>query len=314
MEYAALGTSGLVSSVIGLGGGSSSRFGLARGGTRANALTLIRTAVASGITFFDGAGLCGGVDELLAEGLGLSRNDVLLSTKIHLGPDPMPLTKVRAIDRACSWLARRTGTTCQGPVVRRRVERTLKALRTDRIDLLHLHAVTPRQYGRSAAEIMPELLKLKDEGKIRAIGISEGFLSDPAHAMLRAALVEPYADSIMVGYNLANPSAAESVFPAAAKTGVGVVGMFALRGLFLLHRNSSDPSAAYRKILEEAGITSLAELAYRYCRHQPGLDVVLTGTGDLEHLHKNIAAVLSPPLPDSVLALLRAATLQGDLA
>ncbi len=61
--------SGLVTSVIGLGGGSSGRFGLTKGGTRADAVRLIRSALDHGITFFDGAGICGGVDELLAEGL-----------------------------------------------------------------------------------------------------------------------------------------------------------------------------------------------------------------------------------------------------
>ncbi|HKH28881.1 MAG TPA: aldo/keto reductase, partial [Sphingomicrobium sp.] len=54
-------------------------------------------------------------------------------------------------------------------------------------------------------------------------------------------------------------------------------------------------------VAEEAGI-SLSELAYRYCRHQAEIDVVLTGTGDPAHLRQNIAAALAPPLPDSVLA------------
>ena len=41
---------------------------------------------------------------------------------------------------------------------------------------------------------------------------------------------------------------------------------------------------------------SLPEAAYRYCRHEPGIDVVLTGTGKLEHLQANVAALLKPPL------------------
>lgn len=302
MDYIPLGSSGLVSSVIGLGGGSSGRFGLAKGGTRADAVKLIRTALDLGITFFDGAGLSGGVDELLAEGLGNARKDVLLGTKIHLGPEPSMLSDSAIAHRASAWIARRRGTVCSGAGVRRRVERTLTALRTDMIDILTLHAVTPSQYGRTTAEVMPALEKLKSEGKIRAIGISEGFLSDPAHAMLRAALVEPCVDALMVGFNPANPSAAETVLPQAAKAGVGTIGMFALRGLGVSVRTTTEaaqPPESCREIMAESGISNLAELAYRFCRHQPGMDVVLTGTGNPDHLRENVAAVLAPPLSAS---------------
>ena len=108
---------------------------------------------------------------------------------------------------------------------------TLKALRTDRIDLLHLHAVTPRQLPLAAARILPELAKMKAEGKIRAIGITEAFLADPGHVMLSQAVKDARFDAIMTGFNPANPSASEVVIPTATKSGMGVIGMFAFRGL-----------------------------------------------------------------------------------
>jgi L-galactose dehydrogenase len=296
MEYARLGRSGLVCSIVGLGGGSSGRFGLKKGGTRSDAIRLISTALDQGITFFDGAGLSGGVDALLAEGLGDRRQDVVLSTKVHLGPDTIPFTNMKLANRTSSWIARRFGSVCSGPALRRRVEQTLRTLRTDRIDVLHLHAVSQRQYPLAVSKVLPELLKLKDEGKLRAIGVTEGFLSDPNHEMLRAASAEAHFDVIMVGFNISNSSAAESVLPTAKKAGVGVVGMFALRQLI----DTADAHELSR-VAEEAGI-SLSELAYRYCRHQAEIDVVLTGTGDPDHLRQNIAAALAPPLPDSVLA------------
>ena len=150
MEYVRLGRSELVSSVLGLGGGSSGRCGLTKGGTKADAIRLIRRAVDQGITFFDGAGVAGGVDELLAEGLAGCHADVLISTKVHLGPDPIPFTRMRLANQASSWLARRRGWVCSAATLRKRVEQTLRALRTDRIDVLHLHAVSPRQYPRAA--------------------------------------------------------------------------------------------------------------------------------------------------------------------
>jgi L-galactose dehydrogenase len=312
MDYVRLGRSGVVCSVLGLGGGSSGRFGLTKGGSKSDALRLIRTALDHGITFFDGAGISGGVDELLAEGLADRRNGVVLSTKVHLGPDPVPFTTMRLANWASSGLARRVGSVCSGPVLRKRVERTLTALRTDRIDVLHLHAVSPRQYPLAVTRVLPELLKMKDEGKLRAIGITESFLSDPDHQMLRAACIDAHFDVIMVGFNVRKSGAAEFVLPAANEAGTGVISMFALRQLL----GGAAGANGLRQILEETGM-SLPELAYRYCRHQAGIDVVLTGTGNPAHLRQNIAAALAPPLPESVrdrLRQLSAAPDQADAA
>jgi L-galactose dehydrogenase len=300
MEYVRLGKSGLVSSVIGLGGGSSGRFGLTKGATKSEALKLIREALNLGITLFDGAGLCGGVDELLRDGLSGSREGVLISTKVHLGPDPIPFSAVRNANRASSSIARHFGLVCSPSTLRRRVEHALKVLRTDRIDVLHLHAVSPRQYPPAVERAVPLLMKMKAEGKLRAIGITEQYLRDPGHEMLREAVKNPSLDTVMVGFNLRNRSAADFVLPAAAKAGIGVIGMFAVRAL------GQEPDKELNDIIADASAAALPELAYRYCRHQRGMDIVLTGTGDPEHLRKNVEAVLSPPLPKPVLRRLEA--------
>jgi aryl-alcohol dehydrogenase-like predicted oxidoreductase len=41
------------------------------------------------------------------------------------------------------------------------------------------------------------------------------------------------------------------------------------------------------------------DAAYRFVRHEPGVDVVLFGTGDPEHLRTNIYSILKPPLPEA---------------
>lgn len=297
MDYVQLGETGLVSSVIGLGGGSSGQFGLAKGGTRSDALRLIQMAIDEGITFFDGSGICGSVDEVLADGLGARRNDVLISTKVHLGPEPLFFTTSSFANKASSWRARRRGLVTTGAVIRARVERALRALRTDRIDVLHLHAVSGRQYPLVVGRILPELQKLKDEGKVRVIGLTEEFLKDPSHEMLRAAVADKCVDTIMVGFNLRNPTAGETVIPAAKRGGMGTIGMFAARGL--LSHAAQDPSKL-EDLLRDAGVPSLAALAYRYSRHQAGVDVVLTGTSNPAHLQQNIASALAPKLPASL--------------
>ena len=295
MEYVPLGKSGLTASVIGLGGGSSGRFGLVKGGTKADAIRLIQLALDLGITIFDGAGIAGGVDGILAEGLGNRREDVILSTKVQLGPGL--LSNSRFMSRASSWLGRRAGLVCSGETIRKRVERTLKELRTDRIDLLHLHAVSPDQYPGAVLRVLPELLKLKEQGKVRAIGITEGFLTDPTHRMLSAAVRDARVDAIMVGFNPSNSGAAAFVLPQARKAGIGTIGMFAVRGF------SGEAADEANALLDEAGSPNLADLAYRFSRHH--VDVVLTGTGDPDHLKQNVAAALRPPLPRPVLQKLR---------
>ena len=294
MDYVPLGKSGLTCSVIGLGGGSSSRFGLVKGGTKSDALRLIGAALDHGITFFDGAGITGGIDELLADGLGDRRKDVVVSTKVHLGPEA---GSARIANRASLWAARRLGIICSAGTLGRRVERTLTSLRTDYLDLLNLHAVSPIQYRQVRSKILPELQRLKNEGKVRAIGITEAFLSDPRHQMLEEATADGNFDAIMVGFNAHNPSASQVVLPRAKQAGTGTIGMFALRGLL------NEPAAV--GLLDGTDASSLSELAFRYARHEGGLDIVLTGTGNIDHLRENIAAALSPPLPASVLERLQ---------
>jgi L-galactose dehydrogenase len=50
-------------------------------------------------------------------------------------------------------------------------------------------------------------------------------------------------------------------------------------------------------LIHPGGASSLTDAAYRYVRHEPGVDVVLFGTGSPDHLRSNIASILKPPLP-----------------
>jgi L-galactose dehydrogenase len=50
-------------------------------------------------------------------------------------------------------------------------------------------------------------------------------------------------------------------------------------------------------LVHQGGASTATEAAYRFVRHEPGVDVVLFGTGDPDHLRANIASLLAPPLP-----------------
>ena len=51
-----------------------------------------------------------------------------------------------------------------------------------------------------------------------------------------------------------------------------------------------------KTLLDSSSAASLVDLGYRFCRHEPGIDVVLTGTGDTAHLRANIASITDVPL------------------
>ena len=53
-------------------------------------------------------------------------------------------------------------------------------------------------------------------------------------------------------------------------------------------------------VLAESDARDLTEAAYRFCRHEPGLDTILMGTGSLGHLETNVRSLLCPPLPTPV--------------
>ncbi|MGZ9215246.1 MAG: aldo/keto reductase, partial [Candidatus Binatia bacterium] len=149
---------------------------------------------------------------------------------------------------------------------------------------------------------------------IRFIGVTEGFVVDTTHTMLADSLNKNLWDVVMVGFSLLNPSARKNVFPLTLKSGVGVLDMFAVRRALsqpqrlkemcaelvekrAIAKDALDLDAPLGFLLKETDAATLPEAAYRFCRHERGVDVVLTGTGNPDHLQENIAAILKPPLP-----------------
>ncbi|HSQ13649.1 MAG TPA: hypothetical protein VLM90_11535, partial [Candidatus Deferrimicrobium sp.] len=53
-------------------------------------------------------------------------------------------------------------------------------------------------------------------------------------------------------------------------------------------------------VTHDCAAVSIQDAAYRFCRYEPGVDVVLTGTGNPQHLKANIESLARPPLPAPV--------------
>jgi aryl-alcohol dehydrogenase-like predicted oxidoreductase len=200
-------------------------------------------------------------------------------------------------------------------------------LGTDYVDICHLHAVQLDAYDHVVDRFYPALVRAREAGKVRFIGLTEAFNPDPRHAMLERALRDDLWDVIMVGFNVLNQSARDRVLARTRASGVGVLDMFAVRLalsrperlLDVINGLVSDGAITIDQLRDAGGTMedplgwvvrdsdadTLVEAAYRFVRHEPGIDVTLTGTGNLEHLLANITAIQMPPLPDDVVARLK---------
>ena len=297
MEYTVLGRSGLRVSVAGLGAGGPSRLGLRDEGNEQRAMRIIRQAFDLGINLIDTAEAYG-TEEVVGKAIkSLPRDRLVISTKKAV--PSLKAEEARAEMRAG-------------------LEQSLRRLQTDYVDIYHLHGVDLAQYSFAAQEIVPVLQAMQREGKIRAIGLTEFFGIDPKHQMLQRALQDDWFDVVMVGFNLLNQSARARVFPATQEKNIGVLIMFAVRRALsqparlkqlieeLQEEGLVDPSRCAGPepmsfLINEGRATSYPDAAYRYCRHEPGVHVVLTGTGNPEHLHANLDSLVKPPLPEPVL-------------
>ncbi|WP_437707332.1 aldo/keto reductase [Sorangium sp. So ce448] len=206
MNRIILGRTGLEVSVLGLGAGGDSRLGSGRI-AEAESLRLVRAAVERGVNFIDTAEAYG-TEGLIGKALReVPRDSVVLSTK--------KTTRLEAPLRPEDVVSSLHG--------------SLERLGTDHVDIYHLHGVLPDQYADLRERIVPVLLRLREQGKIRFLGITEAFAADPTHATLEQALRDDVWDVVMVGFNLLNQSARARVFPLTRAKDIGTLIMFAVR-------------------------------------------------------------------------------------
>jgi aryl-alcohol dehydrogenase-like predicted oxidoreductase len=290
MEYTTLGRTGLKVSRIGVGAGGPSRLGQATGNSEDESIAIVKHALASGINFIDTAEVYR-TERIVGLSIeGFNREDLVLSTK------------------------KSTWGTLKPDDVKKSLERSLQNLGTDYIDIYHLHGVILQDYEYLSSEIVPLLLEMRDQGKIRFLGITERFNPDPSHLMLQRALQDDVWDVMMVGFNILNQSARKSVFMKTIEKNIGILIMFAVRLALsrpkrlkecidkLIKNKQLDLSDIDVKdplgfLIHDNDTESIVDAAYRFCRYEPGTHVILSGTGNIEHLKENLRFLEKPPLP-----------------
>jgi aryl-alcohol dehydrogenase-like predicted oxidoreductase len=146
------------------------------------------------------------------------------------GSHPAMREALKAIPRDEAVITTKT-TAKSGPDMKKALDRFLKEMGTDYIDILLFHCVTSRDWGRKLKPAMDVLERAKQEGKVRAVGASEH--SMPGLAGLAA---EPWADVALVranfgGENMAGkPDEVTAVMRGMMDAGKGVYGMKVLGG------------------------------------------------------------------------------------
>jgi L-galactose dehydrogenase len=292
MDYTELGRTGLKVSVAGLGCGGFSRLGLSTGKTETEAVALVHSAIDLGVNFFDTARSYQ-TEHVIGQAIaGRPRDSIVIATKsyIHQGDELLP-----------------------AETLRKNLETSLNELRTDHIDVFQIHAPPLWVYDHFMAIGLPELIKAREAGKIRHIGIS-GIASDVQHKVLLKTAEHDDFEVMLIAFHMMHQTARNALLPKALENRIGTHIMYAVRNIFarpdvlratfadlaakgLVPRELAAKENPLDFLLHEGGAASLTEAAYRFVRHEPGVDVVLFGTGEPSHVRANVEAILKPPLP-----------------
>jgi len=285
-----LGTRGPEVSGIGFGC-MGLNYGYGPGLGKKEAISLIREAFESGVTFFDTAEAYGPFtnEELVGEALAPIRDQVVIATKFGFK------------DGVVS-----SGMDSRPERIREVAEASLKRLRTDRIDLFYQHRVDPNVPIEDVAATVKELIR---EGKVKHFGLSEAGVQ----SIRRAHAVQPVT-ALQSEYSLWWREPEKEVLPTCEELGIGFVAFSPLGKGFLtgkideqttfakddfrniVPRFSSEARKANQGLVEllssiaETKRATPAQLALAWLLGQKPWVVPIPGTTKLNRLKENVRA------------------------
>src|ERR1700684_1418106 len=203
MKKRKLGKSNLEVSALGLGCMGMS-FGLGPPADKKEMISLIRSAVECGVTFFDTAEVYGPFtnEELVGEALAPLRDQVVIATKFGFKPDPKGGPRWSALDSRPEH-------------IKQVAEASLKRLKTNVIDLFYQHRVDPNVPIEDVAGAVKDLIQ---QGKVKHFGLSEAGVK----TIRRAHAVQPVT-ALQNEYSLWWRKPEEEVIPTLEELGIGLV-------------------------------------------------------------------------------------------
>ncbi len=173
--------------------------------------------------------------------------------------------------------------------LRKTLEKRLRQLRTDHIDVFHfLGVMKPKQLS---PRVRDEMAQLRADPRVRAVSIS---CHDRKLAGQLAA--EGALDCLMMRYNAAHRGAESDIFPYLAAHDPGVVSYTATRWTYLLRRTKDWP--------KDAPVPTAGQ-CYRFVLSNPHVDVCLTAPRSEKQFLENLASVRQGPLPEDEMAFMR---------
>jgi aryl-alcohol dehydrogenase-like predicted oxidoreductase len=312
MNKRKLGKTELEVSAIGLGCMGMS-FAYGPPGDKQEMISLIRSAVERGVTFFDTAEVYGPFtnEELVGEGLAPFREQVVIATKFGFKPDSKPETRWSNLDSRPEH-------------IREVAEASLKRLRTDVIDLFYQHRVDPDVPIEDVAGAVKELI---DQGKVKHFGLSEAGVQ----TIRRAHAVQPVT-AVQNEYSLWFRGPEKDLLPVLDELGIGFVPYSPLGRGFLtgkMNENTTFDSSDFRNMLprftpearkmNQALVDLLGEIAKRkkatpaqialaWLLAQKPWIVPIPGTTKLRRLEENLGAAEIELTADDLRDIERAAS------
>src|SRR6266536_2175242 len=227
MQKRKLGSSNLEVSAMGLGCMGMS-YGYGPAGDKQEMISLIRSAVERGVTFFDTAEAYGPFtnEELVGEALAPFRGQVVIATKFGFDIDAFP------------------GLNSRPDHIKQVAEASLKRLKVDAIDLFYQHRVDPNVPLEDVAGAVKELIQ---EGKVKHFGLSEAGVQ----TIRRAHAVQPLT-ALQSEYSLWWRDPEKEVIPTLEELGIGFVPYSPLGRGFLtgkMNENTTFDSSDFRSTL-----------------------------------------------------------------
>jgi aryl-alcohol dehydrogenase-like predicted oxidoreductase len=232
MQKRKLGKSDLEVSAIGLGCMGMS-FGYGPAMDKQEAISLMRSAVGRGVTFFDTAEVYGPFtnEELVGEALAPFRGQVVIATKFGFKPDPNGGPRWTSLDSRPEH-------------IKEVAETSLERLKVDAIDLFYQHRVDPDVPIEDVAGAVKDLIR---EGKVKHFGLSEA----RAQTIRRAHAVQPVT-AVQSEYSLWWRRPEAEVLPTLEELGIGFVPYSPLGKGFLtgkIDESTAFDSSDFRNII-----------------------------------------------------------------
>jgi aryl-alcohol dehydrogenase-like predicted oxidoreductase len=175
------------------------------------------------------------------------------------------------------------------PSLRRTLEKRLRQLRTDCIDCFFLLGVMGKE--SSLDRSLEEMERFRQEGKIRAVGVSIHARKLAGELVKRGAV-----QSLMLRYNAAHRGAEQDIFPHLAAHNPAVISYTATRWTALLRRPRGWP---------RDGRIPTAGMCYRFVLSNPNAQVCLTAPSNRAQLEENLAAMREGPLSEADMKFMR---------